>query len=100
MAGGWVDTPACGRPTPPEAARTLTQMLALSLEGETRRATIVGYQLAGKTGTAQIPGEKGYDPKWTIASFLGWGPVGGPRFLVLVRLDKPETSPWGSGGAA
>jgi cell division protein FtsI/penicillin-binding protein 2 len=89
-----------GRPITPEAAQTLTQMLALSLEGETRRATIVGYQLAGKTGTAQIPGEKGYDPKWTIASFLGWGPVEDPRFIVLVRLDKPKSSPWGSVVAA
>jgi len=89
-----------GRPITPEAAHTLTQMLALSLEGETRRATIAGYQLAGKTGTAQIPGENGYDPKWTIASFLGWGPVDDPRFIILVRLDKPKSSPWGSVVAA
>jgi cell division protein FtsI/penicillin-binding protein 2 len=89
-----------GRPITPEAAHTLTQMLALSLEGETRRAAIAGYQLSGKTGTAQIPGEKGYDPKWTIASFVGWGPVDDPRFVVLVRLDKPESSPWGSVVAA
>jgi cell division protein FtsI/penicillin-binding protein 2 len=89
-----------GRPITPEAAQTLTQMLALSVAGETRRATIAGYQLAGKTGTAQIPGEKGYDPKWTIASFLGWGPVEDPRFIVLVRLDRPESSPWGSVVAA
>ena len=89
-----------GWPITPEAAQTLTQMLALSLEGETRRATIPGFQLAGKTGTAQIPGERGYDPKWTIASFLGWGPVEDPRFIVFVRLDKPESSPWGSVVAA
>jgi cell division protein FtsI/penicillin-binding protein 2 len=47
-----------GRPVTPEAAHTLTQMLAESLEGETRKATVAGYQLAGKTGTAQIPGER------------------------------------------
>ena len=69
-------------------------------KGETRRAAVQGYILAGKTGTAQIPTDRGYDPKWTIASFVGWGPVDQPRFVVLVRLDKPETSPWGSVVAA
>ncbi|HSR47069.1 MAG TPA: penicillin-binding protein 2 [Anaerolineales bacterium] len=89
-----------GRPVSPEAAQTLTGMLAESLEGETRQAAVVGYQLAGKTGTAQIPGEKGYDPKWTIASFVGWGPLPDPQFIVLVRLDRPKSSPWGSVVAA
>ena len=89
-----------GRPVTPEAAHMLTQMLAESLEGETRKAAVAGYQLAGKTGTAQIPGERGYDPKWTIASFVGWGPLPDPVFIVVVRLDKPTTSPWGSVVAA
>jgi cell division protein FtsI/penicillin-binding protein 2 len=89
-----------GEPVSPEAAQSLTAMLVESLQGETRRAAVQGYILAGKTGTAQIPTERGYDPKWTIASFIGWGPVPSPRFIVLVRLDKPETSPWGSVVAA
>ena len=59
-----------------------------------------GYRLAGKTGTAQIPAEHGYDPTYTIASFVGWGPLPEPEFLVLVRIDKPEISPWGSVVAA
>ena len=89
-----------GRPVTAEAAHTLTEMLAESLEGETRQATVAGYRLAGKTGTAQIPGERGYDSKWTIASFVGWGPLPDPSFIVLVILDKPKTSPWGSVVAA
>ena len=31
-----------------------------------------------------------------MASFVGWGPLPDPRFLVLVRIDKPATAPWGS----
>jgi len=58
------------------------------------------YRIAGKTGTAQIAGEYGYDPRWTIASFIGWGPLPNPRFMILVKLDKPESSPWGSVVAA
>jgi cell division protein FtsI/penicillin-binding protein 2 len=93
-------TTVLGRPISAETARTLTQMLAQSLTNETRYGTIAGYGMAGKTGTAQIPSGLGYDPHWTVASFIGWGPVSDPRFIVLVRLDKPETSPWGSVVAA
>ena len=56
--------------------------------------------MVGKTGTAQIATEYGYDPRWTVASFVGWGPLVDPSLLILVRLDKPEISPWGSVVAA
>jgi len=93
-------TTVLGRPVSPETARTVTEMLATTIQGETAYASLAGYRLAGKTGTAQIPGDFGYDPRWTIATFIGWGPVEDPQFLVLVRLDKPESSPWGSVVAA
>ena len=93
-------TTVLGRPVSSETARTMTEMLATTMQGETAYASLAGYRLAGKTGTAQIPGDFGYDPEWTIASFIGWGPVEDPQFLVLVRLDKPEISPWGSVVAA
>ncbi len=96
----WPKTTTLGRPISEETAGTLTEMLAESLEGETSLAAVEGYRLAGKTGTAQIPAEHGYDPTNTIASFVGWGPLPDPQFLVLVRMDKPEISPWGSVVAA
>jgi len=89
-----------GRPISAETAQTLTDMLATTLEGETPFAHVAGYLLAGKTGTAQVPTERGYDPRWTIASFVGWGPLPDVQFIILVRLDKPESSPWGSVVAA
>lgn len=96
----WPKPTTLGRPISAESARTLTEMLVESIEGEAKYAHVNGYEIAGKTGTAQIPTEKGYDDRWTIASFIGWGPVSDPRFVVLVRLDKPESSPWGSVVAA
>ena len=93
-------TTVLGRPITPETAATLNEMLATTLDGETAYAKVPGYRIAGKTGTAQIPTDFGYDASGTIASFIGWGPVDDPRFIVLVRLDKPETSPWGSVVAA
>jgi cell division protein FtsI/penicillin-binding protein 2 len=96
----WPKKTVLGRPISVETAQMLTEMLAESLEKETNFANVEGYRLAGKTGTAEIPSEFGYDPKWTIASFVGWGPIDDPRFVVIVRLDKPESSPWGSVVAA
>jgi cell division protein FtsI/penicillin-binding protein 2 len=96
----WPKPTVLGRPISKETADELAEMLAESLAGETHLANVDGYRLAGKTGTAQIPTEKGYDDRWTIASFIGWGPVDDPQFIVLVRIDKPESSPWGSVVAA
>jgi cell division protein FtsI/penicillin-binding protein 2 len=80
-----------------ETARTITEMLARSLEIEGSDALVTGYRVAGKTGTAEIaiPG-LGYTTNATNASFVGWGPVDDPRFLVYVWLEKPQTDRWGS----
>jgi cell division protein FtsI/penicillin-binding protein 2 len=96
----WPKTTVLGQPISAETAATLTAMLAESLDGETHFAHVEGYRLAGKTGTAQIPNELGYNTRWTVASFVGWGPVRDPQFVVLVRIDKPKNSPWGSVVAA
>lgn len=89
-----------GRPIRPETAHLLSEMLAKSLEGEAKNVKVPGYRIAGKTGTAQIPIPGGYDRTRTIASFIGWGPVDDPQFIVLVKLDKPTASLWGSETAA
>ena len=92
----WPQPNILGRPISKQAAEDLTMMLTISLEEETGVSLVPGYKLAGKTGTAQIPTEFGYDPDFTIASFIGWGPVDDPQFLVFVSLDRPTVSPWGS----
>lgn len=88
-------------PIRPKTARQLTELLAASLENESSDALLTGYRIAGKTGTAEIaiPG-KGYDSELTNASFVGWGPVDDPKFIVYIWLEKPITSPWGSVVAA
>jgi cell division protein FtsI/penicillin-binding protein 2 len=96
----WPNPTVLGQPISAEAARTLNAMLAETLDAEASMAIVNGYDIAGKTGTAQIPTERGYDDRWTIASFIGWAPVEDPQFMVLVRIDKPEISPWGSVVAA
>jgi len=89
-----------GTPISAETAHTLNEMLAVSLEEEASDALVPGYRVAGKTGTAEIPTPSGYTSNMTNASFVGWGPVDDPKFIVYIWLEKPTSSPWGSVVAA
>jgi cell division protein FtsI/penicillin-binding protein 2 len=83
-----------------QTAQTLTDMLVTAVNRETRLAQVPGYRVAGKTGTAQIPVPGGYHPTLTVASFAGYLPADNPALVILVVIDKPQTSPWGSQVAA
>lgn len=87
-------------PVSAETARTLTEMLARSLEIEASDALVTGYRVAGKTGTGEIPTPFGYDTAETNASFVGWGPVDDPQFLIYLWLERPKSSQWASEVAA
>jgi cell division protein FtsI/penicillin-binding protein 2 len=89
-----------GMPITADTAHTLSEMLANSLELEASTALVPGYRVAGKTGTAEIPLPGGYFEKLTNASFVGWGPVDDPKFLVFLWLEKPTTNTWSSVVAA
>jgi cell division protein FtsI/penicillin-binding protein 2 len=84
----------------PETARELTGILVRAVEEGATLAQVEGYRLAGKTGTAQIPIPGGYAREGTIATFVGFGPVPDPELVVLVKLDRPQSSPWASRTAA
>lgn len=81
-----------------ETANTLVSMLVnASKRSESKMHLIEGYEVAGKTGTSSIPLETGgYHADLTIASYVGFGPVQDPRFLILVKIDHPTVEPWGS----
>ena len=89
-----------GSPISANTAQTLNQMLATSIANEASLASVPGYKIAGKTGTAQIPEPGGYDPTLTNASFIGWGPMDDPQFMIYVWLESPSASIWGSETAA
>ncbi len=63
-------------------------------------AQISGYTVAGKTGTAQIPGPHGYTTGKYVASFVGMVPVKTPRLLVLVSVEEPHDQIYGGVVAA
>lgn len=85
----------------PVTARLMTEIMVNAVEnGEAKWAKPKGFRIAGKTGTAQIPVAGHYDEEKTIASFVGFAPADDPRFLMLVTLREPTSSPWGSETAA
>lgn len=87
---------AIGNPISAETARTVTEMLATSIEIEASTAQVENIRIAGKTGTGEIATENGYDKSTTNASFVGWGPSDDPQFIVYVWVQEPESSIWGS----
>ena len=52
-------------------------------------AEIKGYDLAGKTGTAQVAYQGKYLDQY-IHSYVGFGPAEDPQFIILIKLDKPK----------
>jgi cell division protein FtsI (penicillin-binding protein 3) len=86
-----------------ETARTLAQMLVQVVEhGTGHLAAIPGYDVGGKTGTAQKldPTTRRYSRAPGVLSFIGFVPAEEPRLALLVLLDEPKNEKWGSEAAA
>lgn len=87
------ETSVVGQPVPAETVKTIVDILEKEVsEGGGTKAMVEGYHFAGKTGTAQKLDTKhgGYLDGQYIASFIGFGPVEDPKFVVLVVIDDPQ----------
>ena len=87
----------------PETARTLTEMMVnVVRNGTGHNAAIPGYDVAGKTGTAQKmdPATRRYSRAPGVLSFVGFVPADDPRLAMIVLLDEPKNEKWGSEAAA
>jgi cell division protein FtsI (penicillin-binding protein 3) len=76
----------------PETALTMLGMLRSTVEiGGGQRARIEGYNLAGKTGTAQVrdPKTGRYSDKFYLASVLLYLPAEKPRYIIYVTIENP-----------
>jgi cell division protein FtsI (penicillin-binding protein 3) len=88
----------------PETSRAVREMLegVLAPGGTAAEATVPGYDLAGKTGTANKVDEATgtYSESRYIASFVGFAPADKPRLLVTVMVDEPQGAIYGGEVAA
>ena len=82
----------------PETSRTMRMMMKDVIEkSSVTTAMVPGFHVGGKTGTATVPTSAGtYAIDATIASIVGFVPYESPRAVILVKIDNPKDSPWGS----
>lgn len=87
----------------PETSREITEMLVNSVKtGAAKPARVEGYFVAGKTGTSQtyLRGRALSEVGTTLASFGGYAPATDPKFVLLIKIDRPRVSEWGAAVAA
>jgi cell division protein FtsI/penicillin-binding protein 2 len=99
-----------GEPVPDDPGkRVIRQRTALQLRqmfqgvlepGGTASVEIPGYQLAGKTGTAEKVVDGEYSKTEFVASFVGFAPVDNPEFLMAVIVDNPKGGNYYGGAVA
>ena len=88
------------RDTPVESSRVISvktaqavrKMLEMAVQegGTAPKAQIVGYRVAGKTGTAHKLEGRGYAANRYVSSFVGFAPASHPRLIVAVMIDEPS----------
>ncbi len=79
------------------SAKTANEMKAM-LEmvvlpgGTALKAQILGYRVAGKTGTTHKLGAHGYEKDKYVGSFVGMAPASNPRLIMAIMIDEPNTA--------
>lgn len=86
-----------------ETSRQMINILKSVVKtGTGAKAAIPGFEVAGKTGTAQKidPKTQTYSKTKYLASFVGFVPADAPRLVILVMIDEPQKTYWGGEVAA
>jgi cell division protein FtsI/penicillin-binding protein 2 len=81
------------------AAQVRQLLRGVVMYGTGKEADLPGYDIAGKTGTAQKPSPRGgYIPGEYLVSFIGFAPTNHPKVVVYVAIDAPSASGGATGG--
>ena len=92
-----------GQPVSAEVSKTISKIMAEEISsGGGQNARVAGYDFCGKTGTAQRLNAEGtgYAEGQYIGSFVGFGPLEDPQFVVLIVVDNPSGVYYGAQVAA
>jgi len=86
------DTPQQGeRVISEETSQTMRSLMRLVVtDGTGKKADVPGYDVGGKTGTAEKPVNGSYARRLRISSFCGVFPMSDPQYLVFIMLDEPQ----------
>jgi cell division protein FtsI (penicillin-binding protein 3) len=86
----------------PATARKVRDMLELAVQpgGTAPQARVMGYRVAGKTGTAHKEENGGYAQHKYVSSFVGLAPASDPRLVIAVMLDEPSAGRYYGGAVA
>ncbi len=98
-----VDAPVAGKQViSPDTARKLRAMLEMAVElgGTAPKARVMGYRVAGKTGTAHKEENGSYAAHKYVSSFVGLAPASDPRLVIAVMLDEPSAGQYYGGAVA
>jgi cell division protein FtsI/penicillin-binding protein 2 len=84
-----------------ETTQQIKQILKYAVEnGVVAKFKPPTLEVCAKSGTAQIAIKGGYSESSTIASYVGFSPCNNPKFTMIVTINNPKSSPWGSSTAA
>lgn len=85
----------------PETAEMVTAMLTSVVGQYSSKIALDDHYIAGKSGTAQTYkwGKALSGPGTTEATFMGYGPIDEPQFLILVKMDRPRSTEWAEGSS-
>lgn len=74
-----------------QTAHRMRQLMRLVVtDGTGKSADVPGFQVGGKTGTAQKTTGRGYDQKKRLSSFIAVFPVDAPKYAVMIMVDEPK----------
>src|SRR3989344_1710676 len=79
-----------GTPISERTSSQIKAMLVKVVENGFDKARVACYEVAGKTGTAQIPSKSGGYSEDFIHDIVGFAPAFDPKFVVLIKLEKPK----------
>jgi cell division protein FtsI/penicillin-binding protein 2 len=80
---------------PETAAAVKNAFEGVVLQGTGKKASLEGYRVAGKTGTAQKAVSGHFSKTRYVASFAGFAPLPKPRVTILVQIDEPKQAIYG-----